>query len=140
MNGRIDRRQHGGRRHARADDDAEIAFGRLAERKIDGRPDVRVERPLAQIVDEADDFGQRVRREIRVADLSADRIRRSKLLLRERSIDDRHFRMCRIVLFGEMTAADERGLAKLTQRESHVLQQVVDGRQPGEPRVRSGRA
>src|SRR5262249_20660884 len=79
----------------------------LVERDIDGRPDVRVQRSLSQILQYTHDFLDRRWRQVCVANLFPNGIFVRKVFTRQRLVYNGHARLRRILSVGEIAAAHQ---------------------------------
>ena len=84
------------------------------------RPDVHVERSLADIADNADDFADRIRREVVVPDFLADGVFAREILAGQRLVDEDNVWPGGIVGIGKQPSPNEQSLERGEIRWGHV--------------------
>src|SRR5918995_7070746 len=88
--------------------ECEKHVGILVVRVVDRWPDLRIERPFANVGDDADDFLDRFGCELGTAEALSDRILIGKVHLRQRLVDDRDL-LLDAVLVCELPSTEKRG-------------------------------
>ena len=96
-------------------------IGMLIEGIVIGWPNLRIQRPFSDVVDDADDLLYRFWIQVGVAKSLANRILTRKILLRESLIDDDDLRLGEILRVSECAASQEFRLQVLQNSLSLLL-------------------